>query len=405
MSQKIKDIAIKDLGLWTENPRDRIDPGASDQEIADRAINRDKKSKWSLKNLFNTMGPRFDQSEIPTVAYIDEKPIVFDGNRRVLIGKIIHGCVQVKNTPDFQNFEFPETIPCNVCDKKTALEHVDRKHSESGGWSPLERDIFKHNAMKELKSPFLIIEESTQLISNNPELNKGFVKDEIFDQTNLHKLGFSTNNGVLKHAYQNQESAQSILDKVIEFIVNKKITTRKNRGEIEKLLKNDKTTKTILKNKGNNYTLFNSIGLQQKAHRKTPISKVKNHDLFGKKLSLKAGTVNNLYSDLLKLCKGREKNYSEDFPKIIRMGMRLLCEVAYKKKWTNHLKDNFDDAKKNLNTDEKNTLHSQSVEKGKIVSLLQSGGHGYTASNNIEQTIAISLIVGILLENSHGKNS
>ena len=172
MSQEIKNIAIKDLGLWTENPRDPIYQRASDQEIANRAINSDKRSKWSLKKLFNTMGKRFDKSEIPTVAYIDKKPIVFDGNRRVLIGKIIHGCVQVENTPDFSNFEFPETIPCNVCDKKTALEHVDRKHSESGSWSPLERDIFKHNEMKEPKSPFLIVEESTRLISNHPELNQ-----------------------------------------------------------------------------------------------------------------------------------------------------------------------------------------------------------------------------------------
>ena len=187
----------------------------------------------------------------------------------------------------FQNFEFPETIPCNICDKKTALEHVDRKHSESGSWSPLERDIFKHNEMKEPKSPFLIVEESTRLISNHPELNQRFVKEEIFDETNLHKLGFSTNNGVLEHVHQNQEDAQTILDKVTELIVNKEITTRKNRGEIEKLLKSDKTTKTILKNKGNNYTPFESRDSQQEAHRKTPISKAKNHDLFGRTLSLK----------------------------------------------------------------------------------------------------------------------
>ena len=85
--------------------------------------------------------------------------------------------------------------------------------------------------------------------------------------------------------------------------------------------------------------------------------------------------------------------------------MRLLCEIAFGNRWGNHLKNRFDAAKGKLTTDEKNTLHSQSVNKGKIVSLLQSGAHGYTASNNLEQTIAISLIIGILLEESHGKNS
>ena len=173
------------------------------------------------------MGKRFDYSEIPTVAYVDGKPVVFDGNRRMLIGKIIHGCVQADNNPDSLNFEFPEKVPCNVCDRKIALEHVDRKHSESGSWSPLERDIFKYKHMKGEKSAFLVLEECTKMISRNPALNKRFVKEEVFDKSNLHKIGFIINNGILKHAYKDHEQAQFILGKVAELVINKEITTRK----------------------------------------------------------------------------------------------------------------------------------------------------------------------------------
>ena len=55
------------------------------------------------------------------------------------------------------------------------------------------------------------------------------------------------------------------------------------------------------------------------------------------------------------------------------MGMRLLCEIAFRKGWEGYLENNFDDAKSKLTSDEKTTLRSQSVKKGKIVDLLQSG--------------------------------
>lgn len=38
MKQEIKYIPIKDLVLWTENPRDPISPNASDQDVVNRAL-------------------------------------------------------------------------------------------------------------------------------------------------------------------------------------------------------------------------------------------------------------------------------------------------------------------------------------------------------------------------------
>ena len=403
MNQKIININIKELVLWTENPRDPIKTNATDQEIADRAISKDSRSLWSLKKLFEKMGPRFDFSEIPTVAYVNKKPVVYDGNRRVLIGKIIHEFVTVPDANDYTDFDFPREIPCNVCDKQTALEHVDRKHAESGSWKPLERDIFKHEHMEQDKSAFLIIENATKLISNNPCLNQRFVKEEIFDSTTLHKLGFSTNENKLQSQYKENNDAQAVLDEIIHLVEDNTVTTRKNRGKITSLISQD-----LLKKKGNSFKDYKLGQDSPGKKRKTPIVSGKSHGLFGKKLLLKAGTVNNLYSDLLKLYEGKDKNrYSEDFPMIIRMGLRLLCEIAGKEKekeLQEYISNYFDDAKKKLSQDEKTTLSNLRISsKQDLIKLLHSGGHGYTASKDVNQMITMSLIIGKILEITHGK--
>lgn len=68
MSQKVEYINIRDLVLWTENPRDPIDPNATDQDVVDRALD-DKLSKWTLAKLAKEMGDYYDFSELPTVVY------------------------------------------------------------------------------------------------------------------------------------------------------------------------------------------------------------------------------------------------------------------------------------------------------------------------------------------------
>ena len=57
-SQEIKRLKLKDLVLWTENPRDPIDINAKDQDIVDRAI-EDEKSKWLLHKLAKEIGGDF----------------------------------------------------------------------------------------------------------------------------------------------------------------------------------------------------------------------------------------------------------------------------------------------------------------------------------------------------------
>ena len=96
------------------------------------------------------------------------------------------------------------------------------------------------------------------------------------------------------------------------------------------------------------------------------------------------------------------------FPILIRMSLRLLCETAAKDcsnmKLGTYLKKHFKNAKKQLDQNLKTTLSTQNVSESSIVQLLHMGAHNYTASQNLEQTIALSIIIGKILIITHGKD-
>ena len=117
MSQEIKNIAVEDLVLWTENPRDPIEASAKDQDIAERAL-ADNDSKWTLAKLARDMGTDYDFSEIPTVVYHDTKPVVYDGNRRMILAKLKHGYIKVSGSERLKIPDIPKEIPCNVCSER-----------------------------------------------------------------------------------------------------------------------------------------------------------------------------------------------------------------------------------------------------------------------------------------------
>ena len=412
--QTIKNIHIKDLVLWTENPRHPIKATATDQDIADRAISNDGRSRWSMDKLFESMGDWYDTSELPTVVLVKDKKnkkdkyVVYDGNRRVLIGKIIHKCVKGFDLPEFN---FPKQIPCNVCDKKTALKNIERKHVKDSSWKTLERDIFRHKHMKDPKSIFMVIDEATDIISSNHYLNKRFVKDEIFSANNLKNLGILVEGGVLKTPYTPEEF-EEILWEIVDLVYNKDITTRKNRGKLISLLENDDSAvkDIILKNKGNKAQPHTALKLVRLTAR-TP---KKEMPLFGKKLSLKPGMTNNLYRDLIDMNSGWEvRGYSDHFPMLIRIGLRLLCEVAEKelnpqctgKYLEKYLKRHFDEIKKEQTKDDREYLDNNDLgdlKQKRMLILLQKSGHPSSDTITNGKTIALSIIIGKMLEKTHG---
>lgn len=410
MDQEVKYVNIKNLVLWTENPRDPIDENATDQDIVDRAI-KDSSKKWTLDKLAKEMGEYYDFSELPTVVFHGSKPVVYDGNRRMILGKIKYDLVAVPSEISVQIPDFPEEIPCNVCIKEIALKNVYRKHSDSGSWQPLERDIFLHKFMKEDKSPFLILEEATGIISNNPHLNQRFVKDEVFREDILELMGFSLKSGIL-HSVHNDEEGYSILSDVSQKVENKKITTRKNRGKVVDILE-PSSLQIIERNKKNNARLahisFEDSKKLLAGKRQTRRTSKKESEIFGGKLYLRSGQVSDLYRDIVDLHEYyiKEKdNLSRSFPSIIRMALRLLCETAAKDinvALEDYVSNNYVKAKKTFSQDVKTTLSSQNVTETDIVKLLHTGAHNYKASSNMEQTIALSIAVGGMIKITHGK--
>lgn len=51
----------------------------------------------------------------------------------------------------------------------------------------------------------------------------------------------------------------------------------------------------------------------------------------------------------------------------------------------------------------KTFLSNQNVKKETLPQLLHTGAHNYCSSQNYEQTLAISIILGAMLNLSHGK--
>ena len=412
MSQEIKEISLADLVLWTENPRDPIDPRRSDQDVVDRAIT-DSGSKWNLRKLAREMGNHYDLSELPTVVFHGRKPVVYDGNRRIVLGKIKHGFVVVDDF-DEKISDFPAQIPCNVCTKSVALQNVYRKHADTGSWLPLERDVFLDKHMGKGKSSFLLMEENTGLITANPHLNQRFVKEEIFRDDILDRLGFSFKDGHLFSRHSAVES-RAVLHDLSQKIKDKQISTRHNRGKVFETL-DPEQQRVIDGHAGNKLQpvdLRESIddsAAEASSQRRSRRTKLNDSMLFGGPLYLTMGIVSNLYRDIVDIHNfyvDNKRTLSDTFPSLIRMALRLLCEAAAKdcsQDLDKYVKTNFVAAKGTLGSDKKTSLSNQNVTETSILQLLHTGAHTYAASANMEQTLAISLIVGAILSATHSKS-
>lgn len=413
MTQEVKNLRLKDLVLWTENPRDSIDPGANDQGIIDKAL-EDSSSKWNLLKLAKDMGDHYDFSELPTIVFHGKKPVVYDGNRRVILGKIKQKLASAPNIDIDSLPDVPLEIPCNVCSKDIALQNVYRKHADTGSWLPLERDIFLHKHMRQPKSPFLVIEESTRIISGHPHLNQRFVKEEIFRDDQLARLGMAVQGNKLltKHS---PEETRAILEDVSRKVAAKEISTRHYRGKVLEVL--DPSHQKMIDEHKSRSAHDVDLKASERYDAETASSnsrqskrvRTKANEIFGGTLYLRAGAVSNLYRDIVDLHRfyaENKKNLSEAFPCLTRMALRLISEAAagdMKQPMDQYLKSRFQKVKGALSKDAKTTLSNCNVTEASIIQLLHTGAHNYAAAANLDQTIAMSVVIGAILTESHGK--
>lgn len=414
--QKVKYIPVRDLVLWTENPRDPISKNTKNVDVIRRALEDDRR-KWCLKTLARDMGVRYDFSELPTVVYDKNVPIVFDGNRRVIIAML-----KLRLYPEFAECRFkmpecPDEIPCNVADRQVAIENVWRKHADTGSWDQVSRDIFRYKFRHEPKSVLLQLDEMLGgVIAAKSYLNQRFVGEEVLTEARLKNIGIRIENGQINSRH-NVNDTHALLSDVFGLIEGKKLSTRNNRTTplseiISPSLKaivnadseNDYKAVSVSQEKFNGNGASGDTRLPRRVKSETI-------PLFGGKLGLSVGAPANLYRDILSLYEYYEKNkntLSDRFPALIRMALRLECELIAKtvtsEEMSKMVLNGFDEVKKMFTQQEKTFLSTQSVRKDTIVGLLQTGAHNYEDSYNLQQTIAISLIVGGLLKLHCAKN-
>lgn len=419
--QKIEYIDIKDLILWTENPRDPISARSKNQNVIQQAL-EDKHGKWRLAALAKAMGAYYDYSELPIVVYKNAVPIVYDGNRRVILAMLNLG-LYPEFVVKFRIPECEESMPCCVADEKTALDSVWRKHAETGSWDQMSREIFQVRFRKQQKSVFLQLDEITNgVISQDKSLNQRFVSDEVLTNPRLKSIGVRVENNKIVSRHDEEETC-TLIKEVFRLIKEKKITTRIGRKAPLSDLVNEECKSIVEKDKDKEYQGIDSksVFLKSKppvnSQGATPAStrlpqRVKSKDisLFGGKLSLRTGEPANLYRDILDLYDyyiANKSNLSDRFPALIRMALRLECELVAKCASSSGMeklvRENFAKAKASLSQDEKTYLAQNQVSDSNIITLLQTGAHNYTGSYDLSQTIAMSLIVGGILKLHFGK--
>ncbi len=426
MKQQIITIPIDELNLWTENPRDPMDTSFSDYEIIKKAV-EDKKSKWELPKLVKKMGSHYDFSELPTVVSHNGKYIVYDGNRRIAVLKYLQnkklyqslgGGLFFDNEPlELKNLK---EIPCNVCDKNTALTNIERKHIDGGTWTALDRDYFLHQHRGKEKSTFLIIEENTGIISSNNKLNQRFVKDEILTDKNLNSIGFDIKDGCLLSVYGNDIS-NAIWGRITKLIQDGVISTRSNRGNLGNILKDnsDINIQNFNSKQARPFNKTNKIKDRQQKQvtpRKTRVFNPYKEDiLFGRKLVLQGGAINNLYSGICCLydkVKNDESNLFKSLA-IFGMSLRLILDLAGREYFKDDTEKNNKDqlwkdfisvAKRDFkNLDEIEKLNFLSLNQGWLESgknfeaPLGKWAHG-TLPTSKQDILQLSYIVGDILE-------
>lgn len=436
--QRLAYIKLDELVLWSENPRDPLDEDADNEAIIQKALGEEPDSaRWQLSKLAKEMGDDFDFSEIPTVVPIENsgKYRVYDGNRRVMLA-ILKSRGISPGSPQISLPIFPKTMPCNICTKEVALRHVFRKHNDSGSWMAYERDLFAYKYMQGKKTVLIRIEEFVDGITRFPSLNQRYVKEDVLNDKHMTEIGFDLNRddyGVSPETFL--EFLKLIAAKVMP---GGSLSTRRSRNnpitEIPQSLLNkirgasqsvdtddgkeqffddDFISGGSEHNTDKEGTKTGKSGIVDKK-RKTRVTKPPQYDIFGGTLSLKLGDTNNIYSTLDALWSLNENGkipQNVSFIPIFRMGLRLLVDQAARDEnmdIAGYVKEYFAPAKKRLvekvgSRDVATYLRTNNVQQENALALFHSGAHAYTSSSSRDQTIALSLILGAMLDITHHK--
>ncbi|SEF71171.1 hypothetical protein [Billgrantia desiderata] len=446
-------IKISNILLDLENPRF---PPVNDQREAIRTMLRDQGAK--IVNLASDIYQNGLNPSSKLILFEDGgKYIDGDGNRRVTALKVLETPSLADADPKIRKKinsilrtrgEVPTEVGCVIFKNREEAKHwISINHSgpqDGKGqipWNPEQKNRFEGNFTIGLQALDLLV--NNQLISDGDKerVNKTTLDRVLSYRSVKQRLGIEkSGEGFL---FGDADSLKKIVLALRDKKVDEVYTAEKGAAFVESVLNcdssvfgswdadrnaeaggNGNTNFQPSSRGGEAYegqSSFNHAGAktasaEEEAGGKTAQSRTRRKDkqglvVFGGSLSLRSGHINNLYRDIehiYELYKSKKTAFSNDFVVIFRMSLRMLAETAGRevgKDLKPFLMDNFDQAKKSLSDDEKTSLSSQSVEKGKIVQLFQTGAHDYSNSRNEEQAVALSVILGAILRITHGRES
>jgi hypothetical protein len=360
----------------------------------------------------------------------DSTYIEGDGNRRLTAIKLLE---TPSLSDEFKNIRkridtilkgkgtIPEEIDCILFTSRAEAEHwIGINHigeQEGRGqikWNAEQINRFHGKTSIGLQALDFLLDK--KLLSNEDKkriqkstfdrvLNSKAVKDIISIAKDGDKFIFNDIDNLAKVAMELRDKNVSSVystDEIQEFV-----KTSIQKPAVQKIYENQEEYPQIER------TINVQDSASQKKAKVTRRIENKEPSLFGKTLVLLPGNVNNLYREINNIYnlyekKGDVLNIGANIIPIIRMSLRLLCESASaesNQKIEDYIKCFFSKAKGKLNQSDKTFLHSHNVEEKTLVSLLHVGAHNYKLCENKHQVLAISIILGSILECSHGKQN
>ncbi len=358
--------------------------------------------------------------------------LVLDGNRRTTAIKCLHNQSFIKDKiirESFQNLaKTKKIIPTNIQsfiydDEQSAAKWIKLDHTGKNNgvgqdsWGAAEKDRFAYKFEGKI-SPAMqavsFVEKELNKKIDTKKLKVSTINRILSNPESRSYLGVNLSGGKLIFTVDEKESCER-LNKLFDKVIKDSVTVASvyhapQTIDFMKNLFSDKPKYYLNKKLSSHENGEDKVNNEEKKPRKTRREKDKAQKIFGKELILKNGDTNNIYMDILDLHDfyvSNEDKLSKNFPAIIRMSLRLLVEsaVAEKESIDSYIKNNFAKAKKLLTQDQKTTLANNNVYESCLVQLLQTGAHNYTNSANFEQTIAMSIIIGEILDITHSKRN
>lgn len=418
-SHKEQIFKISGISLDQENPRF---PPSNSQREAIEAMLRDQGDK--IVKLAQDIFLFGLNPSVKLILFKDGSRFIDgDGNRRLTALKILETPSLADSFPKIRKKidtlvkkagVVPTEVGCVVFRNREETRHwIEINHGgeqEGRGqinWNPEQKDRFERKPSIGLEALDLLVHGGLVTTDDKAQVNKSTLDRLLSFKEVKSELAISKNGG--HYRFGNIEDLKKVVLNLRGSKVDEVYTAEKGKKFLQDAI-SVRESGDFGPDKSGSANLGKSDTESSVNGKRSPRTKTPSISVFGGNLSLKSGHVNNLYRDvdsIYSFYQAEKERLSKDFIVIFRMSLRLLAETAAKEVNANlseYLKDNFDDAKRSLDSNGKTTLSSQSVNKNMIVQLLQTGAHDYDSSKNEEQAVALSIILGAILAITHRKN-